>query len=112
MNILEQQVAITPKESRTTRGRGRLYGSVLDTIGDKPCVRVNKLAPDHVRLYVKAEFFNPAGSVILCKLPDTGERYLSSPLFEGIAEDMTEEESALSLSTRTFRCNPPSVNRP
>jgi cysteine synthase len=39
------------------------------------------------------------GSVILCMLPDTGERYLSSPLFETIAEDMTEEEIALSLST-------------
>jgi cysteine synthase A len=39
------------------------------------------------------------GSVILCMLPDTGERYLSSPLFEGIPEDMTDEEEALSLST-------------
>ena len=39
------------------------------------------------------------GSVILCMLPDTGERYLSSPLFEGISEDMTEEEKVLSLST-------------
>ena len=39
------------------------------------------------------------GSVILTMLPDTGERYLSSPLFEGIAEEMTEEEIALSLST-------------
>ena len=39
------------------------------------------------------------GSVILCMLPDTGERYLSSPLFEGIAEEMTEEEWALSRST-------------
>ena len=39
------------------------------------------------------------GSVILCMLPDTGERYLSSPLFETIEEYMTEEEIALSLST-------------
>ena len=39
------------------------------------------------------------GSVILCMLPDTGERYLSSPLFEDIPEEMTEEEKALSLST-------------
>jgi cysteine synthase A len=44
----------------------------------------------------------PAGSVILCMLPDTGERYLSSPLFEGIPEAMTPEESALSLSTPGF----------
>lgn len=48
---------------RSTEGRGRLYESVLDTVGNTPCVRVNTLAPDHVRLYVKAEFFNPAGSV-------------------------------------------------
>jgi cysteine synthase A len=39
------------------------------------------------------------GAVILCMLPDTGERYLSSPLFEGISEDMTGEEIALSMST-------------
>ncbi|MGH7945674.1 MAG: PLP-dependent cysteine synthase family protein [Opitutaceae bacterium] len=49
--------------SRTTSGRGRLYDSVVDTIGDTPCIRINTLAPDKVRLYVKAEFFNPAGSV-------------------------------------------------
>jgi len=50
-------------EARITEGRGKLYGSILDTIGDTPVVQVKKLAPDNVRLYVKAEFFNPAGSV-------------------------------------------------
>jgi cysteine synthase A len=49
--------------SRTTDGQGKLYDSVLDTIGNTPCIRVNNLAPDNVRLYVKAEFFNPASSV-------------------------------------------------
>src|SRR5881227_3802690 len=48
---------------RTTHGRGRLFESVLDTIGDTPCIRVNNLAPQGVRLYVKAEAFNPASSV-------------------------------------------------
>ncbi|MBY0323272.1 MAG: PLP-dependent cysteine synthase family protein [Reyranella sp.] len=48
---------------RTTAGRGRLFESVLDTIGDTPCIRVNNLAPKGVRLYVKAEAFNPASSV-------------------------------------------------
>lgn len=48
---------------RTTAGRGRLYESILDTVGDTPAVRVNTLAPSHVRLYVKPEFFNPASSV-------------------------------------------------
>ncbi|WP_172331915.1 cysteine synthase A [Mangrovicoccus sp. HB161399] len=41
----------------------------------------------------------PAGSVMLVMLPDTGERYLSTPLFEGIAEGMTEQEEAISFST-------------
>jgi len=49
--------------TRTTNGRGRLYDSVVDTVGDTPCIRVNHLAPDHVTMYVKAEFFNPAASV-------------------------------------------------
>lgn len=48
---------------RTTNGRGRLFDNVLDTIGDTPCIRINTLAPDHVRIYVKAEAFNPGGSV-------------------------------------------------
>ena len=48
---------------RTTQGRGRLYDSIIDTVGDTPCVRINRLAPEHVRVYAKAEFFNPAASV-------------------------------------------------
>lgn len=49
--------------SRTTTGNGRLYDSILDTIGNTPAIRVNRLAPDGVNIYVKAEFFNPAASV-------------------------------------------------
>lgn len=48
---------------RTTAGRGRLFDSIIDTVGDTPVVRVNHLGPDHVTMYVKAEFFNPAASV-------------------------------------------------
>ena len=48
---------------RRTEGRGRLFDSVLDTIGDTPVIRVNNIAPAGVRLYVKAEAFNPAASV-------------------------------------------------
>jgi len=47
----------------TTAGRGRLYSSVLDTVGDTPAIRINRLAPKGVELYVKAEAFNPGGSV-------------------------------------------------
>jgi cysteine synthase A len=49
--------------ARTTKGRGRRYESILETIGDTPVVRINNLAPSHVQLYVKVEAFNPAASV-------------------------------------------------
>lgn len=45
----------------------------------------------------------PAGSSILCMLPDTGERYLSTPMFDGISENMTEEEIEISQSTPKYR---------
>jgi cysteine synthase A len=41
----------------------------------------------------------PPGANILCMLPDTGERYLSTPLFADIPADMTEEEKAIASST-------------
>jgi cysteine synthase A len=41
----------------------------------------------------------PQGSTILAMLPDTGERYLSTPLFADVPVDMTPEELALSQST-------------
>ena len=49
--------------SRTTEGRGECYDSILDTIGNTPCVRINHLAPEGINVFVKAEFFNPASSV-------------------------------------------------
>src|SRR5436853_5828129 len=39
------------------------FESILGTVGNTPAVRVNRLAPDHVNLYVKIEAFNPLGSV-------------------------------------------------
>ena len=41
----------------------------------------------------------PKGSAILCMLPDTGERYLSTPLFADLPAEMTEEEAAISSRT-------------
>ena len=40
-----------------------IYDSILDTIGHTPIVKLHRLAPKHVELYVKVEAFNPAGSV-------------------------------------------------
>lgn len=45
----------------------------------------------------------PAGSTVLCMLPDTGERYLSTPLFGDIGVDMSDEELAISNSTPNHR---------
>jgi cysteine synthase A len=39
------------------------YQSILETIGRTPVVRINRLAPSHVNLFVKVEAFNPLGSV-------------------------------------------------
>jgi cysteine synthase A len=40
-----------------------IYQSIVDTIGRTPIVRINRLAPAHVTMYVKVEYFNPGGSV-------------------------------------------------
>jgi len=48
----------------------------------------------------------PEGSVILTMLPDTGERYLSTPLFSDIPADMSEEELALAESTPSYQLLP------
>lgn len=45
----------------------------------------------------------PAGSTVLCMLPDTGERYLSTPLFENIPVEMSADEMEISQSTANFR---------
>ena len=48
----------------------------------------------------------PKGANILCMLPDTGERYLSTPLFAQVAIDMNEEELAISRSTPSAQLTP------
>ncbi len=51
----------------------------------------------------------PKGSTILCMLPDTGERYLSTPLFADVPVDMTPEELEISHSTPSAQLPPPAV---
>ena len=48
---------------RQTNGRGKTYDSVIDTVGDTPVIRINRIAPKNVSVFVKFEAFNPAGSV-------------------------------------------------
>ncbi|NNF39880.1 MAG: cysteine synthase A [Woeseiaceae bacterium] len=40
-----------------------IYNNILETIGNTPVVRLNRMAPDHVEVYVKIESFNPMASV-------------------------------------------------
>jgi cysteine synthase A len=49
--------------ARRNEGLDMIYDSILQTIGRTPIVRINKLAPSHVTMYVKCEFFNPLASV-------------------------------------------------
>jgi cysteine synthase A len=46
------------------------------------------------------------GSTIVCMIPDTGERYLSTPLFEAVSEVMSEEETDIAASTPGFQISP------
>jgi len=48
----------------------------------------------------------PEGSVILAMLPDTGERYLSTPLYTEIMGDMNDEELEIAKSTPSFQLIP------
>jgi cysteine synthase A len=48
------------------------------------------------------------GSNVLCILPDTGERYLSTPLFEDISAEMSAEELEIAASTPGYRFGAPS----
>ena len=54
----------------------------------------------------------PVGATVLCMLPDTGERYLSTPLFEGIGADMSTEELEISRSTPGYRFDAPPPTLP
>ena len=52
----------------------------------------------------------PRGTTILCMLPDTGERYFTTPLFDDVPAEMTEEEFAISRSTPNYRFDTPACS--
>jgi cysteine synthase A len=57
---------MTSEKSASTRGRGRIYDSITDTIGDTPLVRLKRIAREKgvkANLIAKLEFFNPISSV-------------------------------------------------
>ena len=57
---------MTEDEKGRAPGRGRVYASITDTIGDTPIVRIDRIAREkgvHANLLAKLEFFNPISSV-------------------------------------------------
>src|SRR5215212_8138439 len=57
---------MTTAETDHVPGRGRIYDSITDTIGDTPIVRLNRIGKERgvqANLLAKLEFFNPIGSV-------------------------------------------------
>src|ERR1700677_795987 len=57
---------MTASEKSHLPGRGHVYASITDTIGDTPLVRIDKIAKEkgvHAHLLAKLEFFNPISSV-------------------------------------------------
>ena len=40
-----------------------IFNDLLSSIGNTPIIRINNTAPKNINLYVKAEYFNPGGSV-------------------------------------------------
>src|SRR5271165_1945578 len=58
--------AIKPDTTAKAPGRGKIYDSITDTIGDTPLVRLNRIAAERgvkANLLAKLEFFNPIASV-------------------------------------------------
>ena len=55
---------------------------------------------------------SPPGTNIVCMLPDTGERYMTTPLFDNIGEEMTAEELEISRSTPGYRFDVPAAAPP
>ena len=94
---IDEIVPIDGNEAlRLSRALARDEGIFVGTSGGATLAGALKIAG-------KAE----PGSNILCMLPDTGERYLSTPLFEDIPEEMNEEELAILMSTPNFRFGAP-----
>jgi cysteine synthase len=63
LNSVNGKIKMGQESIRTTKGRKVLYNSIVDTIADTPCVRIKRLGPAEINIYVKAKFFNPASSV-------------------------------------------------
>lgn len=96
--LIDRVIGVNGKEAlRLSRALARQEGILAGTSAGATLAAALEVAADA-----------PAGSNILCMLPDTGERYLSTPLFEDIGEKMDEEEQEISRSTKGYRFDLPS----
>ena len=87
-----------PEAMRWSRELARTEGIFVGTSGGATFATAIEVCKDA-----------PKGSTVLCMLPDTGERYLSTPLFADIPVDMTEEELEVLRSTPTYADGPAAV---
>ncbi len=92
MDVIDRLITISGAEAmQRSRELAQQEGIFVGTSSGATFAGALKVCEDAVK-----------GATVLCMLPDTGERYLSTPLFGDIAEDMTDEEIAISLSTPSF----------
>jgi len=92
--------------------RARLYENILETVGNTPVVKINRLAPEGVTMYVKCEFFNPLSSVkdrlAVAIITDAERRGLLTP---GSGQTVVEATSgntgiavAMVCAQRGYKC--------
>jgi cysteine synthase A len=90
--MVHRVITVTPPEAiRWSRELARQEGIFVGISAGGTFAAAVKVAEDA-----------PKGSTILCMLPDTGERYLTTPLFGDVGADMTEDELAILRSTPMY----------
>jgi cysteine synthase len=100
--LIDEIVAVSGAEAlRLSRDLARLEGILTGITGGATLAGALQIAQTA-----------PQGSTILCMLPDTGERYLSTPLFEDIPADMDDGEVAVARSTPGYRFDPSPLPAP
>jgi len=98
MNLVDRVMAINGADAmRLSRELAQREGIFCGVSGGATLAGALQLAKDA-----------PEGANILAMLPDTGERYLSTPLFDGIGVDMDDAEWEISRSTPAARFDAPS----
>jgi cysteine synthase A len=102
MGLVDRVVAVAPPDAmQASRDLARREGIF---------VGISAGGTFHAALQVARDA--PQGSTVLCMLPDTGERYLTTPLFGDIPAEMTEEEVSILRSTPTYADATPGVPAP